>query len=69
MSLYRILHKVVRRLSQHNLIISKYRKGSAKENNGFNKTCRYVHDFSMYVQDSVCVQRFMSSLHKIKSEY
>jgi hypothetical protein len=45
-----IPHKVVQRLFQHNLRISKYQifKGSVKENNDSNKSCSYVHDLLTY---------------------
>jgi hypothetical protein len=48
---YRILHRVVQRLSQHNLKISApspYLKNCFKQNNYSNKTYRYVHDLLLY---------------------
>jgi hypothetical protein len=44
-------------------------KISVKENNESIKTCRYVHDISMYKTSLFQVQQFMSSLHKIKCEF
>jgi hypothetical protein len=41
---------LVGHLNQHNFKISKYChiQKLVKENNGSNKTCSYVYDFSMY---------------------
>jgi hypothetical protein len=47
---YTILHKVVQSLSQHNLTFI----SSVEENNDSNRTCRYVHDLSMYKIPSKC---------------
>jgi glutathione peroxidase-family protein len=46
---YKILHKVVQHLYQHNLKIVNYHciQISVKETNDWNKTCRYVHDVSL----------------------
>jgi hypothetical protein len=41
---YKILHKVVQRLSQHNLRTTAIFKSSVKEHDDSNKTCRYVRD-------------------------
>jgi hypothetical protein len=47
---YRILHRVVQRLSQHNLKISHHShfKNCVKQNNDSNKTYRYVHDLLLF---------------------
>jgi hypothetical protein len=64
----RILHKVVQLLSQHNLKMSNHShiQKLQKENNDSNKACRFVHDLSVYKTSYGYVQRFMTSLHKIK---
>jgi hypothetical protein len=44
---YRILHKVVQRLFQHNLKISKNSCIQKIYKNDLNKMCRYVHGVSL----------------------
>jgi hypothetical protein len=63
-------YTVVQRLSQK---ISKVRttaiiKGYVKENDS-DKTCRYVHERSLYKTSFVQVQLFMSCLCRIKCEF
>jgi hypothetical protein len=55
-------------------ITSKFRaiaifKNCVKQNNGSNKTYRYVHDLLLFQSSFVKVQWFMSCLHKTKYEF
>jgi hypothetical protein len=46
---YRVLHNIVERLSQRKLkILNGYHIKKLRKRKKLNKTCRYIHDLSLY---------------------